>query len=337
MRLVAFGFMATLALMSVPATVIADRAPPREKPDEKKEEVKLPWTVEEIRKDWGTARRFKMNITAEDDLKGARIYDCENITEKGFKLTGEVMEDGEERAGSVSDLTWDKFLSEFRKIIADGSATEEKVAVPAGSYDCTCYTQRKGNRTMKMWLSKSLPGMFVKMENTRDDKKDFEHAELAEIGVPLVKWPWTRQQVREHWKKGLHMAYDVVSGPESGVVGFSVTEADKEGYTGTTYSQKGDERREEEPSKRTWDRYFAEFAAPREGSTVGEETLETPAGKFECVKVTYTKKGESHETNMTLYASKTEPGIFVKVVMSETRGEKKEEETWTLKQYKSGK
>jgi hypothetical protein len=341
MRRMISAIAVLLGLLLAASNVMADKAPPREpKPEPKEEGVTLPWDVEAIRNLWGDGIAFEFELKVDGVNDGGMCLESENITDKGFLATTvSIDKEGDERVEKAKEKTWDEYLGELKKRLKGSKVDEEEITVPAGTYACKHYVMDAGDTKISYWLSEKVAGMFVRAENRmkRDGKEISQCWELADIDVPMVRFPWTRKQCAESWKGGVKIAYAIESGPEKGSLTLEVSAADAKGFTASQTEEVNGKKHSKENETTTWAKYLHEFSAPRKDAKVSEETIETPAGKFVCMVVTTVKEGETRKTTQTFYLAKNEPGLLVKMIKLEERGEKKETEAFTLIEYKKGK
>ncbi len=331
-----------LGLTLAGSNVTADRAPPREdpKPEPKEEKSELPWDVAAIRNLWGDGIAFEFELKVDGVYDGGMCLESENITDAGFLATTvSRSKDGDERVEKSKEKTWDEYLAELKKRVKGAAITDEEITVPSGKYACKRYAIPAGASSVNYWFSDKVPGMFVKAENrTMKEGKELSQCwELADIDVPMVRFPWTPKQIAESWKDGVKISYAIEAGPEKGSLTLDVSATDVKGFTASQTEEVNGKKHTRENETTTWAKYLREFKSPRKDAKVSEETIETPAGKFECLVVTTVKEGETRKTTQTLYFARKEPGLLAKMVKLEERGEKKETESFTLTEFKKGK
>lgn len=331
-----------LGLLLAASNVMADKAPPREdpKPEPKpKEEPAQPWTVEQIRKMWADGISFEFALTSDGKPDGGMKLEVEKVTDKGFVgVTVSISADGDEKVEKEKEKTWEQYMDEFKARLKGATITEEEIEVPNGKYAAKRYAMAAASMTANYWFSSEVPGMFIKAENrtTRDGKEIVQSWELVDIDVPMVRLPWTRKQIIESWKNGVKIAYAVAAGEETGLLALEITGADLKGFSATmTEEVNGKKKSDTETTK--WNEYLSEISAPRKDAKVSEETIETPAGKFECVVITRVNEHEKMKRTTSNYVAKNEPGLLVKQVKIEEWPDRKETETVTLTEFKKGK
>lgn len=342
MRQMTLAVAVMLGLLLAASNVAADRAPPKPDPvpEPKAEKNDLPWSVEEIRNLWGDGIAFEFELKVDGVADGGMCLESENITDKGFLATTvSIGKEGDERVEKSKEKTWDDYLGELKKRIKGAAITEEELTVPSGTYACKRYAIPAGASSVNYWFSDKVPGMFVKAENrmTQDGKEISQVWELADIDVPMVRMPWSRKQMAASWKDGVKIAYAIEAGSEKGSLLLEVSAADVNGFTASQTEEVNGKKHTRESETTTWAKYLREFKSPRKDAKLSEETIETPAGKFECMVVTTVKEGETRKTTQTFYFAKNEPGLLAKMVKLEERGEKKETESFTLTEFKKGK
>jgi hypothetical protein len=335
MRQMTTMFALMLGLLLAASNVMADRAPPREdpKPDPKPaEETALPWTQEEIRNKWDDGITFEFTLTNDGKPDGGMRLEAETITEKSFVgTTVSISNEREERVEKAKEKTWEVYLGELTQRIKGAAITDEEITVPAGKYKCKRYAVPAAAASVTYWFAADLPGIFIKAENRmmKDGKEISQTWELAAVGVPLVQFPWSYKQVQESWKDGATLKYDDENGEQKGTVAFKVESTDNDGLTASmTFGDKA------MPAKhQKWAKFYREFTCPRAIATISEETIETPAGKFECQVI----KWERKKTVNTVYIAKSEPGLLVKAVRKDFNGKEERTNTVTLTEFKKGK
>ena len=324
-----------LGLTLAASSAMADKAPPREdpKPEEKPaEESSLPWTVEEIRKKWDQGITFEFILTNDGKQDGGMRLEAENITETSFLgTTVSISNDREERVEKAKEKTWEVFLRELTERIKGAAITDEEITVPAGKYKCKRHSVAAATSNVNYWFCADLPGIFIKAENrmTRDGKEISQTWELAEVGKPMVAFPWNYKQVQESWKDGAKLVYADENGEDKSTVEFSVESTDNEGLTATL--KFGDKAMPAKHQK--WGKFYREFTCPRAIAKISEETIETPAGKFECKVIQW----EVKKSVNTVHVAKNEPGLVVKAVRVDSNGKESRTNTVTLTEFKKGK
>ncbi|CAG0998198.1 hypothetical protein PLCT2_02896 [Planctomycetaceae bacterium] len=329
-----------LGLLLAASNVMADKAPPREDPKPEPKADELPWDVEAIRNLWADGIAFEFELKVDGVNDGGMILESENITDKGFLATTvSISKEGDERVEKSKDKTWDEYLAELKKRFKGATITDETIKVPSGEYACKRYSIPAAGSSVNYWLCDKVPGMFIKAENRmeKDSTETVQSWELADIDVPMVRMPWSRKQCAESWKDGVKIAYAIEAGPEKGTLTLDVSAADAKGFTASQTEEVNGKKSTKENETTTWAKYLREFSVPRKDAKISEETIETPAGKFECKVVVRVREGETRKTTTTFYFAKNEPGVLVKMVKLEERGEKKETESFTLTELKKGK
>lgn len=307
-------------------------------------EQKPLWTVEEIRESWGKGASYHYALKSEGDGEGRAAIEVWNVSEKGFSTRSGMGEKGKFlKYEGTEERTWEKHFEGLADMVAGATTKQDKVATELMEFDCTLYTtvreEENGKWTMQLWLSKDLPGVFVKASRTGEmkDKVDKEEWLLTKIGTPQSERPWSDEKVAEAWKDGAKMVFSAAQGGEKATITLNILKADADGikYTSTELVD-GKERGPSEETN-TWEEFFASVMPPRWDTTRTEEKLKTAAGEFDCVKYTHTTKDEDSSTSITTWAAKDKPGLLVKIVQGFSFGEESMEMVLELTEYKYGK
>ena len=337
-----------LGLTLAASSAMADKAPPREdpKPEEKpKEDPAAPWTIESMRKSWGDGVAFEFELSSDGKPDGGMKLEVEKVTDKGFVgVTVSISADGDEKVEKDKEKTWEQYMDEFKARLKGATVTDEEIKVPCGTYATKRYTVPTAGSTASYWVSKAVPGMFIKAENrsTRDGKEISQVWKLFDIGVPMVRLPWTRKQIIESWKDGVKLGYEVAAGVEEGSVVIDVTAVDALGFTATQSTELNGEKSTKESAATPWNRFLHKINLPRKGSKISEETIETPAGTFVCMVVSITSEqttpdDKKSKVTRTQYLAKEEPGLLVKSVLLDENDGHLRTESLTLTEFKKGK
>ncbi len=340
MRSTVMSTMALAAAMLLSISSVAETTLAQDKPAENK----LPWTAEEIRKSWGKGTSYMFDLKTEDDGAGTIIIDVWNVTEKGFTTRSGMAEKGKFlKFKDDEERTWEKHHADFTRMTEGGTLSEEQVETPYSTFDCTCYTtvqeEENGKWTSKVWLSKELPGIFVKIERTGEmkDRKDFEQWTLAGIGMPQADRPWSDEKIAEAWKDGAKMVFSASQGEMKATITLNITKAGPDGVTySSTELVNGEERQDAEKTE-SWYKFFASVMPPRFDTTKADEKIKVAGGEFECVKYTHSSKSEDGNSGLTTWCCKDKPGLLVKIVQNFSWGEETMEMVLELTEYKVGK
>jgi hypothetical protein len=329
-------------LVGLSVQIKADEAPP--KPEPKADEIKLPWTKEDMAKDWARGRAYRFDIAGSNPIKRTARIEIDAVTADGFSMDTFMKEAGkDEVAEGAKTKTFEEHLEKLLKRLKGSKQSEETVEVPFGKISCFCFTKESKGETSttieKYWLASSVPGMFIKAEHSvsADKQVDFESWSLANVDILRVKLPWTAKEIAAVWKDGAMFKLNVTSSAGSGWIKLTATDVTDEGFMGTEDGEMGGEAHTGKPNKMTWDSFIRQFAEAKCDTVITDETIETPAGKFECALYTTTDKRPGHEGVQKAWYVKKSPGLFAKVTAENKKGETITTETWELTEYKFGK
>lgn len=333
------GFIALAAVMA-----LADEAPdpkPQPKPEPKAEGNKAPWTVKEVHDAWVKGKVFNYDVETEDGKGSKGWFEVDNVTDTDFTMSQNLQEKGKE---AINDKPrkrmFEEYIGGLERQIKDAAKADESYSTPDGdTFECTVFTTESKGAWQKFWLSKSLPGVPVKMEREtkRGEKRDYECWTLTSHDILRIKLPWTAKELAAKWKDGASFKYSLESDGKTGWMQIVVSDVTEEGFTSTESGEFGGEKEDGKPRKYTWEKFMREMAAPKYGTTESTETIETKAGKFECKVYSYSEKTGDSEMTTKCWFAKEVMGPWVRMTMQAKGGEKSMSNAMELLEFKIGK
>ncbi len=328
-----------LSLIGLSVQANAD-VPPPPAPEPKKDEVKLPWTAEDVRKSWGKGVSYLFDVETEDG-PGWMRWEAENITETGFKRTVIACEgDAAPKAREPREQTWEKHVNGLAKELKGAVKSTAEVKVPFGAIECEIYTVTDPSFTKKVALSAKVPGMMVmfETESKRGEKRDYEKMSLRSVDAPVCEAPWTHDKIAENFKAGTKTVYAGKSSDGDAKVEYVINASDIKGMTSTATETYGtSEPKKGEPSTATWDAYLRYFVPPRYDTTTSEEKLKTPAGEFDCVVFAHAREENGVNYTQKVWLAKNEPGLLVRCDIAQEKGDQKMFYNMELTEFVKGK
>lgn len=336
----AYRWTLSLSLIAMAAVAaLADEAPP--KPEPKSEGNKAPWTAKEIHDAWLKGKVFNYDIETEDGKGSTGYWEVDNVTDADFTMSMNIKEAGKElQPGKARKRTFEEHLNSLVKDIKDAeTAVDTCKTTEGGEFACTVYTIKKENGWQKFWLSASLVGMPVKMEREtkREEKRDYECWTLTSHDILRLPLAWTAKELAAAWKDGAWFKYSLTAEGQSGWMKITVSEVNEEGFTSVEESEFGGKASKDEPRKYTWAKFIRQMAAPKYGTTVSKEAIETKAGKFECTLYTNVEKEDGVESTNKVWFAKEVTGPWVKMTGEFKGGDKSSSNVMELMEYKIGK
>lgn len=328
--------------LTIPGQVAADIPP--EKPKPEADGLKLPWTQEEVAKDYARGRAYRFDVSGANPVKRKARLEIDEVTAEGFTMTSFIQEgDKPENSDKPAKKTYAAHLEGLLKRLQGATVSEESVEVPYGKFSCTCYTKESGDDTAhtieKYWLTATVPGMFIKAEHSvsADKKVDFESWSLADVDILRVKLPWTNAEIAAAWKDGATFKLSITGASGTGFVRLTASEVTAEDFSAKEEVEMDGKALPSNTRKMTWDKFIRQLAEAKCDTVISDESIETPAGKFECACYTTTTKREGMEMVQKAWYVKKSPGLFAKVTSENKKGDKVENEVWELTEYKFGK
>ncbi len=122
--------------------------------------------------------------------------------------------------------------------------------------------------------------------------------------------PFTAEEIRAASKVGREWQYRVEDGGTTRWVIMTMTAVDEEGATVRSSTRGGEGVVSGEPveTRSTWEEMRGHAVFPASATTIGEETVETAAGSFDCVRYAVERDGST----ATFWFAKSLPGGPVK-------------------------
>jgi hypothetical protein len=143
-----------------------------------------PFTAAQIRDACpsGTRVLYRLERVVNDPQRV--LFSFEKADEKGVDLLIADMDLNNKVTGVPNSMrnTWEEMQAQYSTPVENTVITQERVTVPAGTYDCMLYTvtkpSGKGNVIDKFWFAYELPGPFI--------KRSTEHVDEGTITLTLV-------------------------------------------------------------------------------------------------------------------------------------------------------
>ena len=341
----AYRFTLSLSFIALAAVAaLADEAPepkPQPKTEPKAEGNKAPWTAKEVHDDWLKGKVFNYDVETEDGKGSKGRFEVDNVTDADFTMVQSIQEKGKEELNEKPrKRQFEEYVGGLERQIKDATKADSTFDLPDGiKVECTVFTTESKGAWQKFWLSKSVPGVPVKMEREvkRGEKRDYECWTLTSHDILRVKMPWTPKDLAEKWKDGASFKYSLEADGKTGWMQIVVSEVSEEGFTSTESGEFGGEKEPGKPRKYTWEKFMREMAPPKYGTVESAETIETKAGKFECKVYTYSEKTGDSEMTTKCWFAKEVTGPWVKMTMHAKGGEKMTSNGMELLEYKIGK
>lgn len=138
---------------------------------------KTPYTAEQIRAATRPGRTYTWAVQLADGPAVRRVIRFTAVDEERATFVAETADaDGKNpKADPPEQATWEELRqhAEFPRMFV--TVSEEKVEVPAGTFDCLVYTVKAATRDgaeekLTFWFATELPGPPVKLVVTRDGK-----------------------------------------------------------------------------------------------------------------------------------------------------------------------
>lgn len=169
-------------------------------------------------------------------------------------------------------------------------------------------------------------------EKPREEPKKEEPKDEA------LSLPWTADEIKAAVKKGqtalLKMEQTVGTKTTTSYTKMEITAVTDEGYTSKTTTLDAEKKEVGTAKEKTekWSEYMAKMKFTKSDTTVSEESIEVPAGKFDCKVYTQIKKQGKTDMTIKFYFPKDKAGIIAKVT-GEGQGVKVVQ---TLEEFKAG-
>lgn len=151
-------------------------------------------------------------------------------------------------------------------------------------------------------------------EKPKEEPKKEEPKADEAIGLP-----WTTDEIKKSVKKGATMLFknEQVMGEKTttNYTKMEFTAVTEEGYTSKSTNLDAEKKEIGKPKEKTekWADYMAKMKFTKADTTVSEESIETPAGKFDCKVYTQVQKRGGGEMTIKFYFPKDKPGMLAKV------------------------
>ena len=114
-----------------------------------------------------------------------RYADAEGALQEAqrFTLNGRPLDEA-----SADRVTWLGFQSHASFPEARTSIGEERIEIPAGSFECWRYTVTDEDEVRRFWFARDLPGMPVRMEQEEGGRIVFRMVVLENVpGATLAE------------------------------------------------------------------------------------------------------------------------------------------------------
>lgn len=143
-----------------------------------------------------------------------------------------------------------------------------------------------------------------------------------------IELPWTVEDIRKGWGKGVSFLLDVESGTDRGWMRWEAENITEKGFDEVEIQCKNDSAPHfGKPRPRTWDKHLGSLKEELAGAVKSKGEVEVPYGKFECDIYTITKS----EGTQKVALSARVPGMVVMMELEGERGEKPHLERYTLR------
>ncbi len=341
----AYRWTLSLSFIAMAAVAaLADELPdpkPQPKPEPKAEGNKAPWTAKEVHDDWLKGKVFHYDVETEDGKGSKGRFEIDNVTDADFTMVQSIQEKGkEEQSEKPRKRQFEEYVGGLERQIKDATKSNDTFTSADGlSFECTVFTTESKGAWQKFWLSKTLPGVPVKMEREikRSEKRDYECWTLASHDILRLPLSWTAKDLMAAWKDGAWFKYSLAAEGQTGWMKITVSDVNEEGFTSVEEGEFGGKANKDEPRKYTWAKFMSQMAPPKHGTTISKETIETKAGKFECTLYTNVDKSEGVESTNKVWFAKEVVGPWVKMQGEFKSGDKVSSTVMELLEYKIGK
>lgn len=143
-----------------------------------------------------------------------------------------------------------------------------------------------------------------------------------------VKLPWSAEDARKSWGKGVSFLFDVETEGGKGWMRWEAEEITDKGFKSTEIVCEGDAApKSRKPREATWEKHLGGLQRELAGAEKSKGEVEVPYGKVECDIYTITK----NEGTQKVALSSTIAGMVVLMEMEAKRGEKRDYEKWALR------
>ncbi|HRJ78423.1 MAG: hypothetical protein HPKKFMNG_00441 [Planctomycetes bacterium] len=143
-----------------------------------------------------------------------------------------------------------------------------------------------------------------------------------------VELPWTAEDIRKGWGKGVSFLLDVESGTDKGWLRWEAENITDKGFDESEIECKNDAPpRFGKARQRTWDKHLSNLKQELAGAVKSKGEVEVPYGKLACDIYTITKK----EGTQKVALSAKVPGMVVMMEVEGEGGEKRQHEKFSLR------
>ena len=143
-----------------------------------------------------------------------------------------------------------------------------------------------------------------------------------------VKLPWSAEDARKSWGKGVSYLFDIDTETGKGWMRWEAEEITEKGFKSTEVVCEGDAApKSRKPREQTWEKHVSGLQRELSGAEKSKGEVEVPYGKVECEIYTITKK----EGTQKVALSAKVPGMVVLMEMEAKRGDKRDYEKWALR------
>ena len=149
-------------------------------------------------------------------------------------------------------------------------------------------------------------------------EKPKEEPKEEEAKPEAIALPWTVDQIKAAIKVGATMLFkNEQSMGEHGSTNYTkmeITAVTDEGYTMKTTNFDAEKKEKGKARERTgkWTEYLVKTKFTKADTTVTEESIETPAGKFDCKVYTQVQKNDGGDVTIKFYFPKDKAGTLAK-------------------------
>ncbi|CAG0967576.1 hypothetical protein PLCT2_01142 [Planctomycetaceae bacterium] len=169
-------------------------------------------------------------------------------------------------------------------------------------------------------------------------EKPKEEPKKEEPKVEALGLPWTADEIKAAVKVGATMLFknEQTMGEKttSSYTKLEITAVTEEGYTMKTSNLDAEKKELGKAKEKTekWTEYMSKMKFTKADTTVSEESIETPAGKFDCKVYTQKQSRGGQEMTLKFYFLKDKAGTLAKLT-GEGGGFKM---TQVLEEWKAG-
>jgi len=146
-----------------------------------------------------------------------------------------------------------------------------------------------------------------------------EEPKKEEPKAESIGLPWTADEIKASIKTGASMLFknEQTMGEKTttSYTKMEITAVTDEGYTMKTTNLDAEKKELGKAKEKTekWTEYMAKMKFTKADTTVTEESIETPAGKFDCKVYTQVQKKGGQEMTIKFYFPKDKAGTLAKL------------------------